>query len=69
MEGRDEEEKDESIDKYCRGAFTDYKYNIIYEVGKNYTFTEDEPLIDNDYNAVIRILNNFLNENNIVCTL
>ena len=43
--------------------------NIIYEVGKNYTFTEDEPLINNEYNAVSRILNNFLNENNIVCSL
>ena len=43
----------ESIDDYCKGPYTDYKYNVFYEVGKNYTFTEDKNLIDNnDYNAV-----------------
>ena len=52
-EGEDNEKY--SIDKYCKGPFTDYKYNIFYEVGKyNYTFTDDEDLINhnNDYNAV-----------------
>ena len=51
-------EEKESIDDYCKGPFTDYKYNIFYEVGKyNYTFTEDDVLINhnNDYNAVSRI--------------
>ena len=53
-----EDKEKESIEKYCKGTFTDYKYNIFYEDGKyNYTFTEDENLIDNnnDYNAVSRI--------------
>ena len=51
-----EGEEKESIDDYCKGPYTDYKYNVFYEVGKNYTFTEDKNLIDNnDYNAVSRI--------------
>ena len=45
------------MDKYCRGPFTDYKYNVFYEVGKNhYIFSEEPNLIDNnDYNAVSKI--------------
>jgi len=45
-------EEKESIDDYCKGPYTDYKYNVFYEVGKNYTFTEDKNLIDkNNINA------------------
>ena len=49
----------ESVDDFCKGIFTDYKYNVFYEFGKNdYTFTEDETLIgkNNDYNSVSRII-------------
>ena len=51
-----EGEEKESIDDYCKGPYTDYKYNVFYEVAKNYTFTEDKNLIDkNNINAVSRI--------------
>ena len=59
MYGRDDDKEKESINKYCKGFYTDYKYNIFYEVGKNYTFTE-ESLIKNEYNGVSIILFNKL---------
>ena len=47
-----EGEEEKSINEYCKGFYTDYKYNIFYEVGKNYTFTEKNLIENNKYNAV-----------------
>jgi len=56
-------EEVESIGHCEKNYYTDYKYNIFYEVGKdNYKFTEDENLVDsNDYHAVSKI---FIREKN-----
>ena len=46
----DEKEKD-SIEHCKTSYYTDYKYNIFYEVGKSYTFP-NKNLISNTYYAV-----------------
>ena len=48
------EEKD-SI-RHCETSYyTDYKYNIFYEVGKKYEFTNDNLVEKNDLYAVSNI--------------
>ena len=55
FENEDDEEETESI-KYCKkGYYTDYKYNIFYEVGKEYTFPDDNLVNENTYYAVSNI--------------
>jgi len=40
-----------SIERCKKSFYTDYKYKIIYEVGKDYSF-DNQNLIDNKYYAV-----------------
>jgi hypothetical protein len=41
---------------HCEASYyTDYKYNIFYEVGKNYTFPDDNLVEENNYYAVSNI--------------
>ena len=51
----DPKEKDSIV--HCEsGYYTDYKYNIFYEVGKdNYEFPETNLVDENDYYAVSNI--------------
>ena len=44
----------ESIDRCKKSYYTDYKYKVIYEVGKEYTF-DNQNLIYNNYYAVSNI--------------
>ena len=49
-------EEVESIVHCETGYYTDYKYNIFYEVGKdNYEFPETNLVDENDYYAVSNI--------------
>ena len=50
----DDEEKD-SIDHCQTGYYTDYKYNIFYEVGKEKYVFKSNLVEDNDYHAVSNI--------------
>jgi hypothetical protein len=44
-----------SIERCTKRYYTDYKYKVIYEVGKDSTFN-DTNLINNKYYAVSNIL-------------
>ena len=48
-------EEKESIDRCKKTYYTDYKYKVIYEVGKDSTFNNTN-LIENKYYAVSNIL-------------
>jgi hypothetical protein len=49
---RDGEGGEKESIKHCKTSYyTDYKYNIFYEVGKSYTFP-NKNLISNTYYAV-----------------
>ena len=50
-EGIDDDEKD-SIEHCKKSYYTDYKYNIFYEVGKEYEFPDKILVKDNTYYAV-----------------
>ena len=49
------DEEEDSIEHCKTSYYTDYKYNIFYEVGKNYTFDDDNLIEKNDYYAVSNI--------------
>ena len=49
-----DDEKD-SIERCKKSYYTDYKYKVIYEVGKDSTFNNTN-LIENKYYAVSNIL-------------
>ena len=46
-------EEEDSIEHCKKNYYTDYKYNIFYEVGKeNYVFPDSNLIVENDYHAV-----------------
>jgi len=49
-------EEEGSIEHCSKSYYTDYKYNIFYEVGKeNYKFPYKNLVYENDYHAVSNI--------------
>jgi len=51
FDNKDDKEETESI-LYCKKSYySDYKYNIFYEIGKNYTFPDKSLVDDNNYYA------------------
>jgi len=56
FDNKDDKEETESI-LYCKKSYySDYKYNIFYEIGKNYTFPDKSLVDDNNYYAVSIII-------------
>ena len=51
-----EGDEQDSIEHCKKSYYTDYKYNIFYEVGKNYTFTDEDLVEKNNYYAVSNIV-------------
>ena len=55
FENKDDEDETKSI-KHCKKSYnTDYKYNIFYEVGKEYIFPDVNLVNENIYYAVSNI--------------
>ena len=48
-------EEEDSISHCETSYYTDYKYNIFYEVGKSYTFDNDDLVENNDLYSVSNI--------------
>ena len=47
-----DKEEEDSIDHCKTSYYTDYKYNIFYEVGKDYEFPDKNLVNENKYYAV-----------------